>query len=224
MGSRWRDIYERLLRCYGPQGWWPGDGPFEVMVGAILTQATSWKNVEKAIAHLKEAEALTPYGLRLLSNEALALLIRPCLYYNVKARKLKALARRLEEGYGDSLEALFTLDILELRRELLAIYGIGEETADSIILYAAGKPVFVIDAYTRRILGRLGLAGEEDSYRHLQAQFQDNLPADAVLFNEYHALLVRLGKEVCRPRPLCHPCLLLDLCPTGQAQRQRYKS
>ncbi len=209
------EVFQRLLARYGPQAWWPGDGPFEVMVGAILTQATSWKNVEKAIANLKEASALTAVRLRQIPEAELAGLIHPCLYYNVKARKLKALVQRLET-YGDSLPSLFSRGIADLRQELLSIYGVGEETAYSIILYAAGKPVFVIDAYTRRILERLGLAQGKESYAQLQALFHDNLAPDVRLFNEYHALLVRLGKEVCRPTPRCSVCPLRDICSTGE--------
>jgi endonuclease-3 related protein len=177
-------IYQQLFNRYGPQFWWPADEPFEVIVGAILTQSTAWINVEKAISQLKKARVLNPVSLRELSIDELAKLIRSSGYYNVKARKLKAFVERLG-NYNDSLEKLFAPDIPLLRKELLSIYGIGQETADSIILYAASKPIFVIDAYTH----------------------------DERLFNEYHALLVRHGKEICRKSsPLCHDCCLSDRC------------
>lgn len=208
-------IYQRLFDRYGPQHWWPAEEPFEVIVGAILTQSAAWGNVEKAISNLKEARALNPASIRQLPIDELARLIRPSGYYNVKARKLKAFVERFSEGYNGSLQRLFALDIPQLRRELLAIYGIGQETADSIILYAAQKPIFVIDGYTHRILNRLGLHPNRNSYSALQALFMDNLPHDEKLFNEYHALLVSLGKYACRTRPICNECCLRDVCEFG---------
>ncbi len=198
---------------YGPQHWWPADGPFEVMVGAILTQSAAWGNVEKAIANLKAAGALSPAGIRRLPLAELAEIIHPSGYYNAKAHKLKSLALWLEENCDDDLGQLFAGDSGRLREQLLSLHGIGPETADSIILYAAGKPVFVIDAYTRRIVSRVGLAAVDSSYRACQALFTDNLPADVRLFNEYHALLVCLAKDVCRRRPLCPECCLNEICP-----------
>ena len=206
------DIYQRLFDRYGPQSWWPADDPFEVIVGAILTQSAAWTNVEQAISNLKAAKVLTPTALYDLPLHRLAQLIHPSGYYNAKALKLKAFADRLHSKYNSDLERLFTLDTATLRPELLSIYGIGEETADSIILYAARRPIFVIDAYTRRIVSRLGLAPEKDSYRAFQALFTENLPHDEGLFNEYHALLVRHGKEVCRKMPRCTLCCLRSLC------------
>jgi endonuclease-3 related protein len=202
------DIYRRLLDHYGPQHWWPADEPFEVIIGAILTQSTAWTNVEKAINNLKAAGALTPESLHRLPQDELAGLIHPCGYYNVKARRLKAFARWLWEQYHGDLDKLFAGNISKLRQQLLNIYGIGEETADSIVLYAAGKPTFVIDAYTRRIISRTGLAPQYNNYSVFQALFMSNLPSDVSLFNEYHALLVHLAKDVCRTRPLCHQCCL----------------
>jgi endonuclease-3 related protein len=202
------DIHHRLLACYGPQHWWPAREPFEVIVGAILTQSAAWTNVEKAINNLKNAVTLSPEALRHLPDPEMARLVYPCGYYNVKARKLKAFAGWLGERYDDNLDTLFAHDIDSLRRQLLNIYGIGEETADSIILYAANKPSFVIDAYTRRIISRMGLAPRSNSYIAYQALFMANLPADAALFNEYHALLVRLAKDVCRKHPTCRFCCL----------------
>jgi len=181
-------------------------------VGAILTQSAAWGNVEKAIANLKAAGALPPGKLRRLSLSRLAKLVHPCGYYNAKALKLKSFAFWLGNHYDDDLNRLFACDTEELRQQLLSVHGIGQETADSILLYAAGKPVFVIDAYTRRIFGRIGLTPEKDSYAGYQAFFMDNLPADVELFNEYHALLVRLGKDVCRRRPVCSRCCLGGIC------------
>jgi len=207
-----REIYGRLLAAYGPQHWWPADEPFEVIVGAILTQSTAWANVEKAIAGLKAAGALNPHSLHDMPVEQLARLIRPSGYYNAKAKKLKLFAERLLSGYDGELDKLFALDDDSLRRELLSIHGVGEETADSIMLYAARRPAFVIDAYTVRILSRLGIAPPQDTYAAYQALFTDSLEPDEGLFNEYHALLVRHGKDVCRKQPRCDNCCLATLC------------
>lgn len=206
------DIYHRLLANYGRQHWWPAEEPFEMMVGAILTQSVAWRNVEKAMANLKAVGPLSPQALRSFSLSDLAALIRPCGYHNAKAGKLRSLVNWLGDNYQDNLAKLFASKTDQLRQQLLSVYGIGEETADSIILYAAKKPIFVIDAYTRRITGRIGLAPENGSYAAYQALFMDNLPADAALFNEYHALLVCFGKDVCRRRPRCRQCCLGDYC------------
>jgi len=210
-----KTVYQQLMDCYGPQHWWPADEPFEVMVGAVLTQSAAWTNVEKAIVNLKAAEALSPKALRHLTLTEIATLIHPSGYYNVKARKLKALAHWLGECCGDNLDTLFTSSADQLYQKLLSVWGIGQETADSIILYVASKPVFVIDAYTRRIIDRIGLAPAGNSYTSYQALFTDNLPTDVRLFNEYHALLVCLGKNVCRPRPLCRQCCLRNVCQSA---------
>ncbi len=206
------DIYHQLMAHYGPQHWWPADNPLEVIIGAILTQSAAWGNVEKAIINLKAVGALSLAALRQLSLPQLAEIIRPCGYYNAKALKLKSLADWLGEYYHDNLDRLFAGDADSLRQQLLSVYGIGEETADSIILYAANKPVFVIDAYTRRIISRLGLALDSHNYSAYQSFFRDNLPADVRLFNEYHALLVQLAKDVCRKRPICPRCCLNSRC------------
>lgn len=211
LGQHLIEIYRLLLNRYGSQHWWPADSPFEVIVGAILTQSTSWVNVEKAISNLKQAGALNPSTLRGLPVGTLAELIRPSGYYNAKAAKLKSFVEFLGEIHKDSLESLFSLDMSQLRSELLDIHGIGPETADSIILYAARRPVFVIDAYTVRILNRLGIGPARNDYPAFQALFMENLPADEAMFNEYHALLVRHGKEVCRKAPLCDQCCLKSL-------------
>jgi endonuclease-3 related protein len=211
-GQKLKLIYQNLLDTYGPQHWWPAEEPFEVMVGAILTQSAAWRNVEKAITNLKRAKALSPQALRRLSLPEIATFIRPCIYYNVKARKLKALVNWLGEYYQDNIDRLFTESSNQLRQRLLSVWGIGEETADSILLYAVNKPVFVIDAYTLRIISRIGLAPVSNSYNNYQTLFMDNLPPDTKLFNEYHALLVCLGKDVCRKQPLCQRCCLEDVC------------
>lgn len=209
-------IYDRLYEAYGPQGWWPAETPFEVMVGAILTQAASWRNVERAIANLKAAGLLSPEALAAVPEEELARLIRPAGYFNVKARKLKALMALIMGPFQGDLERLLSHPPRELRQLLLATYGIGPETADSILLYAAGQPYFVVDAYTVRVFRRLELGPERDSYDAWQSFFMAHLPRDAALYNEYHALIVRHGKDVCRTRPLCPACPLRELCPTGQ--------
>ncbi len=207
-----RNIYEALYAAFGPQHWWPGETPCEVMVGAILTQSAAWTNVEKAVANLKRAGALSPEAIRNMPLEELARLIRPSGYYNAKARKLKALVAWLGR-YGDDLDRAFAGDLTAKRAELLSVHGIGPETADSILLYAAGRPTFVIDAYTRRVLGRLGLLPEEAGYEACRALFMANLAPAERHYNEYHALLVRLGKDICRKqRPRCPVCPLRGRC------------
>lgn len=217
LGKTLIDIHRRLLDRFGPQHWWPAEEPFEVIVGAILTQSAAWGNVEKAIGNLKAAKALPPKTLRQLPLSKLTKLVRPCGYYNAKALKLKSFAFWLGNHYKDDLNRLFANNIDDLRQQLLSIHGIGQETADSILLYAAEKPVFVVDAYTRRIISRIGLAPPKDSYAGYQAFFMEHLPSDASLFNEYHALLVRQGKDVCRHRPLCSQCCLSDMCQLAAA-------
>ncbi len=211
--GRFGAIYDRLLARYGRQRWWPAESPFEVMVGAILTQSAAWGNVEKVIAGLKATEALSPPALRRMKQAELAGLIYPSGYYNAKAKKLKALADWVGKYCGDDISRLTRGSTQNLRRQLLGVHGVGPETADSILLYAAGRPVFVIDAYTRRIIDRLGLSPDgRGSYNDFQRLFTASLPADAGLFNEYHALLVRLGKETCRRKPVCSRCCLTGLC------------
>jgi endonuclease-3 related protein len=210
--QRLNEIYHVLFARYGSQHWWPGDTPFEIIVGAILTQSAAWGNVERAIANLKKARVLNPVSLRKLELGKIAELIYPSGYYNAKALKLRAFVEYLGAAHRDSLDKLFSLDIPTLRDELLNIHGIGPETADSIILYAAHKPIFVIDAYTRRIIGRLDLNPAREDYSSYQALFMENLPADEKLFNEYHALFVRHGKEVCKKKPICNNCCLKELC------------
>jgi endonuclease III related protein len=206
------DIYSLLFRCYGPQHWWPAEEPFEVMVGAILTQFAAWTNVEKAIDNLKKAGLLAPAALRTISQEKLAGLIHCCGYYNMKARKLQALAEWFGAKFGDNLDQMSRFDTLDLRESLLGVYGVGEETADSILLYACEKPVFVIDAYTRRIIDRLGFKVRGSQYAVYQKLFMSNLPQDLSLYNEYHALLVASGKNRCKTRPVCSACCLAEIC------------
>ena len=214
------EVYRRLYDAYGPQGWWPGaETPIEVCVGAILTQSAAWTNVEKAMHRLRAAGQLSLAGIHQTPQEELAELVHASGYFNVKARKLKAFAQHVHDRHGGDLDAMLAQPWELLRGELLGVYGIGEETADDIVLYAAGAPTFVIDAYTRRILTRLGAPAADERYESYRRVFMDGLPRDDHLFNEYHALLVNLGKEVCRKRtPRCGACPLLELCPTGRRE------
>jgi endonuclease-3 related protein len=208
------EAYERMLRAFGPQHWWPGESPFEVMVGAVLVQNTAWRNVERAMANLRDAGVVTPHGMHALSPEELADLIRPAGYFQVKARRLRSLLKFVVEEYGGSLEAMFQVDLATLREQLLALHGIGPETADAILLYAGGLPTFVVDTYAHRILARHGWIGYEADYHEIKEYFEAGLPADAPLYNEYHALLVRVGKDYCkRSGPRCDECPLADLLP-----------
>ncbi len=216
--SALRDIYDRLLARYGPQHWWPADSPFEVMVGAVLTQATAWTNVEQAISRLKDADALSPAAIRGMDTDALAALIYSSGFYNAKAQRLKALVEFLGDAYEDDIDAMRLENGEKLRKELLAVRGIGEETADAILLYALGKPSFVIDAYTRRLFGRLGITPQSETYSAYQQIFCESLPPDTGLFAEYHALIVQHCKEACRATPVCEGCCLREICPTGQMQ------
>jgi endonuclease-3 related protein len=205
-------IYRRLLRRYGHAGWWPGETPFEVCLGAILVQNTAWTNVERALANLRAAKLFTFEALRDVPVDVLARHIRPSGCYNVKARRLRAFLDFLGSTCDGRVEALRSEAPAEVRRKLLAVPGIGRETADSIILYAAGMPLFVVDAYTRRIFGRLGHLDGSEAYDDVQAWFMSRLPAEAPLFNDYHAQIVRLGKDVCRTRPRCELCVLSATC------------
>ena len=215
-----REVYTRLYHRYGPRGWWPGESPFEVIVGAILTQSTAWVNVEKALASMREADCWSFVSIAAAPEVDLAAIIRSSGYYNAKARKLQAFANHLLRHHAGDLGSLFAQETNSLRAELLSIHGIGEETADDIIVYAAGKPSFVMDTYTRRIVDRMELTPQDrkPTYAAYQSLFQDNLPADAALFNEYHALLDHHAKLTCTKRdPKCNGCCLVDLCSTGAA-------
>ncbi len=205
---RIRNFYSALLKRYGPQDWWPAETRLECATGAILTQNTSWRNVEKAIETLRENLMLSAEKLRSASHERLAVLIRPCGYHNLKAKRLKNFIDFLFAGYGGEMENMLAEDTGKLRKELLSVNGIGEETADSILLYALGKPVFVVDNYSRRILGRHRLIPEGASYAEIQELFVQNLPADTEVFGEYHALIVKTGKLHCAKTPRCEGCPL----------------
>jgi endonuclease-3 related protein len=204
-------IYQLLFERFGPQHWWPGETKFEIITGAILTQNTSWANVEKAIANLKSADCLTPEKLYHLDLSQLAELIRPAGYYNIKAKRLKNFINWLFDNYAGNLTNLASVDTDKLRAELLAIKGIGHETADSILLYALDRPIFVVDAYTARVAVRHELIEPDADYEQLRELFQSNLPQDTLLFNEYHALLVKVGKEFCKPKARCLNCPLEKL-------------
>jgi len=212
-------LYHRLLAAYGPQGWWPADGPFEVIVGAILTQATAWENAARAIDNLRRAGLLDPKRLRDAPIDRIASLIRPALYYNQKAKKLKFFLEFLAERYGGDLDRLLDEPLSDLRDGLLSIPGVGPETADSIILYAAGKPSFVADSYTKRLLSRLGFIESRAGYEEIRGLFLAALPPDPDLYGEYHALIVRHGKEHCRSAPLCADCPIASICPHPKAGR-----
>jgi endonuclease-3 related protein len=209
--------YERLFAAFGPQRWWPGDSPFEIMVGAVLVQNTAWRNVERAIEQLRQAGVMEPAALYALPVDELAELIRPAGYYRLKAKRLRNLLAFVLEEYGGSLNAMFAADLTTLRQQLLAIQGIGPATADAILLYAGGLPTFVVDTYTHRILSRHGWIGYDADYHQIKDFFESNLPADAPLYNEYHALLVRVGKDYCRrSAPRCEGCPLVQMLPDGR--------
>ena len=209
-------LYRRLLAAYGPQGWWPArDGPFEVMVGAVLTQNTAWANVERAIEALRAADALEPRALARMPPARLARFLRPVGYFNVKAQRLRAFCRFYLEAGG--LRALGRLDTAALREQLLGVHGVGPETADDILLYAFGRPVFVIDAYTRRLLARQGLARGDEPYETLRAAFERALPPDTDVYGEYHALIVAHAKAHCRVRPVCEGCPVRRPCAHARA-------
>lgn len=205
-GRRLRSLYRHLFRHFGPQRWWPARSRFEVIVGAILTQNTAWTNVERAIIAMRVARLLNPRGIDAAPQESLARLIRPAGYYNMKAGRLKQFTRFLLTRYSGSVQRMFRTELTELREELLGISGIGEETADSILLYAGDRPIFVVDAYTRRVLERHGLIAANTSYGEIQRLFMAHLSADSALFNEYHALLVAVGKTYCRKIARCEGC------------------
>jgi endonuclease-3 related protein len=210
--------YHTLLSFFGEQGWWPADTPFEVMIGAVLTQNTAWRNVERAINNLKEEGILSPRGLRGVNEARLAELIRPAGYYNVKAKRLKGLMAFLDGEYRGDLRRMFNEPLPSLRTKILGVKGIGPETADSILLYAGDKPIFVIDAYTRRILSRHGVITDGTSYDDVQGLFLRSLPQDVPLYKEYHALFVRLAKTFCKTKPLCTGCPLEEGWPTSSVK------
>jgi endonuclease-3 related protein len=210
-GSKVSEVYQSLYERFGPQNWWPGETRLEIIIGAVLTQNTAWQNVEKAIKNLKFEGLIDIQGLMEVEPKNLAELIRPSGYFNLKSLRLKEVIRFLEKNRG--IENLLHWKTLELRNELLKLNGVGEETADSILLYAFEKPVFVVDAYTKRVFFRVGLLDEGQSYGEVQTFFEKNLKKEAALFNEYHALIVKLGKECCKKKqPLCNECPIRKVC------------
>ncbi len=207
-------VYGRLFEAYGPQHWWPAETPFEVMVGAVLTQNTAWLNVEKAIANLRTHDALSAEAIVAAPHDQLAAWLQPSGYFNIKARRLQNFCHwYLAQGGFTRLQTWSTPD---LRQGLLSVNGVGPETADDMLLYAFERPVFVIDAYTRRIFSRLGLLSAEAGYEHLRATFEQGLPREVGLFKEYHALIVQHAKVACRRRPQCGECVLAGACPAAQ--------
>ena len=201
-------IYKQLYSAFGPRNWWPGETPFEVVIGAILTQNTNWTNVEKAIHNLKEAKELTSKKLYEIDTSELAEHIRPSGYFNIKAKRIKNFINWLFKNYDGDLSKMFEQELPELRESLLSVNGIGPETADSILLYGGNKLTFVVDAYTHRIFKRHNLISEESTYDEIKIFFEENIPADVSLYNEFHALIVKLGSEYCKPKKRCEKCPL----------------
>ena len=219
MTERLMDVYHRFYAAYGPQRWWPGETQFEVIAGAILTQSAAWTNVEMALVNMRAAGCWSLEAVHELPEAELAQLVRSSGYFNAKARKLKAFAAHVADNYQGDLDRFLRKPTEPLRDELLSIHGIGDETADDIMVYAADKPSFVIDTYTRRIMDRVGMTAKSArlKYTNYQAIFHDNLPHDTQLFNEFHALWDRHAKESCAKTPRCQGCCLLDICATGQS-------
>ena len=207
-GEYLQKMYEMMERHFGNLYWWPGETPIEIAVGAILTQNTNWKNVERAIDKLKSHGLLSSEALLKANNERVAELIKPAGYYNVKTKRLKAFLHFLKREHEGKMDRMLETDLWTLRKQLLSVNGIGEETADSILLYAGNKPIFVVDGYTRRILERHGIIGNDWSYGRIQKLYMDHLPERATLYNQYHALLVSTGKHYCKKTPLCTDCPL----------------
>lgn len=201
-------IYQKLFNQFGPQYWWPGDSPFEIIVGAILTQNTNWRNVERAIHNLKKKKSLSPAILHRMPIKKIALMIRPAGFFNLKARRLKNFLDFLFSEYKGKLSLLAKDRLAPLRIKLLSVNGLGPETADSILLYAFNKPIFVVDAYTKRIFSRHLICPKDASYEDVQGLVMKKLKKDRLLFNEFHALIVKVGKEFCRPQPRCQDCPL----------------
>ncbi|MFV2068871.1 MAG: endonuclease III domain-containing protein [Pirellulales bacterium] len=209
------ELFSRLLKAYGPQAWWPADTPFEVMVGAVLVQNTAWKNVRRAIDQLREAGRLSPQAIHASPQQELETLIRPAGYYRVKAKRLRHLVDFLVNSYDGSVEAMRATPPDRLRAALLGVHGVGPETADSILLYAAELPSFVVDTYTHRVLVRHGWIEQDADYHAIKEFFESRLEPDVALYNEFHALLVRVGHLHCRKNPSCDACPLVDLLPEG---------
>lgn len=206
-----KEVYKRLYDRFGPQSWWPADSDFEVIVGAVLTQNTNWKNVQKAILNLKQADCLSLEKLHAMPHEQLAGYIKPAGYFNIKAKRLRHVVAFIVERFNGSLQQMRQEPLEELRLQLLSVNGVGPETADSILLYALGKPMFVVDAYTKRFLLRHNWVSSQADYHDIQKIFINALEADEKIFNEYHALIVQLGKEFCKTTPDCEDCPLVNL-------------
>lgn len=209
-------IYRRMLKHFGPTGWWPGDTPFEIAIGAILTQNTAWTNVEKANLNLKREKLLSPRKILACPLEELELALRPSGYFRQKAARVQRFSQHLVDHYGGSMTRMARRPLDELRVELLGLNGIGPETADDILLYACEKPVFVVDAYTRRILSRHGHVDPKIGYEALRSVFEDHLKKDVAHFKEYHGLIVYTGKDYCRSKPNCAGCPLAEFLKPGQ--------
>lgn len=208
-----KQVFNRLFNAYGPQHWWPGETPFEVMVGAVLTQNTAWTNVERAIANLKANDSLEPHAIIAVSHAKLATWLQPSGYFNIKATRLRNFCHwYLAHGEFAGLQQW---DTETLRKGLLSVNGVGPETADDMLLYAFERPVFVIDAYTRRLFSRLDMVAGDEGYEHLRALFEAKLPLEVPLFKELHALIVQHAKDVCKKRPLCAACCLKKTCPSS---------
>ena len=210
-----KPLFQHLFDAYGPQHWWPGETAHEMIIGAMLVQNTNWNNVKRAIDNLREAGLLDPHALVAIPVEELEELLRPAGYFRIKARRLRNLMEWLVDRYDGSLERMFQTPLVELRRELLAVNGVGPETADSILLYAGRLPTFVVDTYTHRVLARHGWVDFDAGYETIKELFESSLPDDVQLFNEFHALLVRVGKQHCKKQPLCDGCPLARLLPAG---------
>lgn len=228
-------IYDILFNNFGAQGWWPvtplggcrgelGQRPvygmttksekqkFEIILGAILTQNTAWTNAEQAIMNLNREGLIDIRRLRAASKEKLVELIRPAGYFNQKSERLKIISKYLYDNYKGNLKVFFSRDTEKIRDELLQIKGIGPETADSILLYAANKPTFVVDSYTKRIFSRVGIINENADYDSIKKLFEDSVPKHASIYNEYHALIVELAKRNCKTEPDCTTCILRKVC------------
>ena len=210
--STLQQLYDKLFKMFGPQHWWPADTPFEVIIGAILTQNTSWKNVESAINKLKNCGLMTPERMYALPERELGLLIRSTGFYNQKSKQLKAFLEFLKFNHNNKIESMAQVDYSLLRRNLLSIYGIGDETADCILLYALNKPSFVVDAYTKRILNRIGFVDSDASYMSTKLLCESAFPNNIAVFNEFHALFVAFGKQYCKKLPLCTQCPFNSTC------------
>ncbi len=216
MSTTLQQIHDRLLEAFGPQNWWPGESPFEVVVGAVLTQNTNWKNVEKAIENLRRQDLLEPHALFAVPPEELQELLRPAGYFRIKTGRLRNLLAYIMDNHDGSLEAMFATDIDTLREELLGVNGVGPETADSILLYGGHLPTFVVDTYTHRVLARHGWIDFDADYHTIKDHFESSLERDVSLYNEYHALLVSVGHRHCRKTPKCQGCPLEELLPNGE--------